>query len=93
MPDQDRRTQFVKLGQARLVLNGGSTQEYDELIKALGRSLGHEPLGPLMVARKAGGGWVVLGRDRRSCLEVLSCLEEAGITADVAAGARQHPDE
>ena len=86
MSDSDRprsRTQFVRLRGARFVLNGGSPEDYEPVIRALGRSLGAEPLGPLMVAKRTGGGWLVLGRDSRSCLEVLACLQDAGIAADV----------
>jgi hypothetical protein len=89
MQRRPSRTQFVRLRDARFVLNGGTPEEYEPLIRALGRSLGREPLGPLMVAKKTGsGGWLVLGRDQRSCLEVLACLQDAGIMADVL----HHPD-
>jgi hypothetical protein len=78
-----RRTRLVRLRNARFVLNGGTPGEQDALVQALARAIDREPLGPLVVAKKPGGGWLVLGLDQTSCLEVMACLEEAGIAANV----------
>jgi hypothetical protein len=76
------RTELVRLRNVTFVLHGGSSEEYQRLVSALDRSVDGDPYGPLMIAKKSGGGWLVIARDLTVRGQIMACLRNAGIPVE-----------
>jgi hypothetical protein len=81
-PRASGRTELIRLKNVSFVLHGGTIEDYDALVRALGTSVDGQPFGPMMLVKKAGGRWLVIARDPSLCAQVLTRLDEAGIPAE-----------
>ena len=81
-PKAVARTELVRLRNVSFVLHGGTSDDYQEVVRALGSSVDGDPFGPLMIVKKATGCWLVIARDAALCAQVLARLEDAGIPAE-----------
>lgn len=82
------RTRVLWLRNARASGQREFPAAYGDLLRTLVGALGGEGR---RGTRKAGGGWLVVGRDQAACLEVVAVLEQAGIAVDVVVGADREP--
>ncbi len=80
------QTQLVRLQNVSFLLHGGSLEEYQRLVRALGDSVQGDSFGPVMIAKKSSGRWLVLVGDASLRGQVLACLEHAGIPAEPLRG-------
>ncbi len=77
------RSRLVRLQNVTFFLHGGSSEEYQRLMRALlESSVQGDPFGPIMIAKRVSGRWLVLAGDSSLRGQVLACLEHAGIPAD-----------
>jgi hypothetical protein len=77
------RTELVRVRNFSFLLHGGTPDDHQEVVRALGSSVLGDPFRPLMIVKQASGPWLVVARDASISAQIRACLEDAGIPAEV----------